>query len=228
MRKAKGTGKVSPFRQPPPSSISSLGPVVILQLLPCIFLLQTCRTSSNSHLSGIRFRTNANERTSKVFCIVLLPSTRGTEVKVLCLQPWTFLSSDICWETDYVLIHFEVTRHVSNKAEALGLSAFARRLHLPIKPCLELAHSMGLKRQLNHFSILNTEQAQGNPNVYLKDIISQTSFGQLLLVIELENLLKLILSWPCYWVAFFLMESKMADVLFFESRIYSSLPCLIS
>lgn len=227
MRKAKGTGKVSPFRQPPPSSVSSLGPVVILQVLPCIFLLQTCRTSSNSHLSGIRFRTNANERTSKVSCIVLLPSTRGTEVKVLCLQPWTFLSSDICWETDHIPIYFEVTRHVSNK-EGLGLSTFARRLHLPIKLCLELAQDMGLKRQLNHSSILNIEQAQGNPNVYLKNIISQTSFGQLLLVIELENLLKLILSWPCYWVAFFLMESKMTEVLFFESRIYSSLPCLIS
>lgn len=94
--KSKGHRKVSPFRQPRPSPINSPSPVVILQLLPCIPLLQTCRTFSNPHLSGIRLRTNANKRTSKVSCIVLLPRTCGTELKMLYLQPWTFLSSDVC------------------------------------------------------------------------------------------------------------------------------------
>lgn len=53
--------------------------------------LTLCTPASNMqdilkfHSSGIRLRTNANERTSELSYITLLPSTYGTELKVLCL-----------------------------------------------------------------------------------------------------------------------------------------------
>lgn len=86
-------------------------------------------------------------------------------------------------------------RQVSTKAEGRGLPAAARRHHLPIKPCSELAQNVGwTKGQLSNSSILNPGQARGNPNVHWKTIISQASLGQLLLLPKKMTVIGFILS----------------------------------
>lgn len=211
MGKTQGTGKVSPFRQPPPSSISSLGPVVVLQLLPCVPLLQTCRASSNSHLSGIRFRTNVNERTSKVSCIVLLPSTYGTELIVLYLKPWAFLSSDICWDSG----SHKAGQQQSRRPRAVRCCKKTSFTH---EAMLWSGKEDGFEKTAQPF--FHYEYRTGSRES--KCLFERYHFPDQFWAIYPDHVIELLFFF------FFLMESKMTEVLFSELRIYSSLPRLVS